>query len=207
MKYVLRRPRSSTSALLLFAALATCFAVAAPAARAVKPAHRPRACHGCRGHRTALRQCGDPRPRDLKLNGEPIGVGTDGCFTANVDLQRKTTVALSYRNPQTGLVTSLSIPIVELAGLNLPTLPSTIDGGPVAFAGQVLNGDQLAGLQVNGVEVLDLVPPGGLLSIPLAEGLREVTTLLTDTIETPPTAPSASSSSSPRRVVGPRVSA
>lgn len=183
MKNVLRRPRYPMSFLLLLAALAACLAVTAPAARAADPlvsfgpatvADGTARLSGNVGMSPAL-------VADLMLNGKPVGVGTDGRFTANVDLHGKTAVAVAYTNPLTGQVTSLSVPIADLAGLNLPRLPNTLDGGPVSFGGQILNRDQLAGLTVNGVDALSLVGPDGLLSIPLMEGVREVTTVLTDT--------------------------
>jgi hypothetical protein len=182
MKNVLRRPRYPVSFLLVLAVLAASLAVAAPAARAADPlvsfgpvtvADGTARLSGNVGMSPAL-------VADLMLNGKPVGVGSDGRFTANVDLHGKTAVAVSYTNPLTEHVTSLSVPIADLAGLNLPQLPNTLDGGPVSFGGQILNRDQLAGLTVNGVDALSLVGPDGLLSIPLMEGVREVTTVLTD---------------------------
>ena len=183
MKNVVRRPRYRMPFLLLVAALATCFAVAAPAAQAADPlvAFGPVTVADGTARLSGNVGANPAFVADLMLNGKPVGVGTDGRFTVKVDLHGKTAVALSYRNPLTGEVTSLSVPIADLAGLSLPRLPNTLDGGPLTFGGQVLNRDQLAGLQVNGVDVLGLVQPGGLLSLPLSESVREITTVLTAT--------------------------
>jgi hypothetical protein len=183
MKNVLRRPHYPMSFLLVLAGLAACLAVAAPAARAADPlvSFGPVTVADGTARLSGNVSMSPALVADLMLNGKPVGVGSDGRFTANVDLHGKTAVAVSYTNPLTGQVTSLSVPIADLAGLNLPQLPNTLDGGPVSFGGQILNRDQLAGLTVNGVDALSLVGPDGLLSIPLMEGVREVTTVLTDT--------------------------
>jgi hypothetical protein len=101
MKYVLRSPRSSLSLLLLLAALATCFAMAAPAARAANPlvsfgpvtvADGTARLSGNVGAIPSL-------VAGLMLNGNPVGIGTDGRFTANVDLHGQTAMAVSYQGP------------------------------------------------------------------------------------------------------------
>jgi hypothetical protein len=183
MQKLPRRARSTPPLLLLMALLAACFALTAPAAQAADPLVTIGPVTVADGSARLSGNVG-PSPSlvaDLTLNGQPVGVGADGRFTATVDLHGQTALALSYRNPLTGQVTSLSVPLANLAGLNLPQLPSTLDGGPLTFAGQVLNRDQLVSLTVNGADVLGLVGPDGLLSLPLAEGVREITTMLTDT--------------------------
>jgi len=181
MKNVRKRPHGTMLFLGLIAALATCLAVAAPA-RAADPvvAFGPITIANDTAKLSGNVGLSPATVADLMINGQPIGVGTDGRFTANVDLHGKAAVAVSYRNPLTGQVTTLSVPIADLAGLNLPQLPNTIDGGPVTFAGQVLNRDQLVGLKVNGVDVLDLVQPDGSLLVPLDQATKTITTVLTD---------------------------
>ncbi|HYM63240.1 MAG TPA: hypothetical protein VES61_01035 [Gaiellaceae bacterium] len=182
MKNVRKRPHSTMLFFGLVAALATCLAVAAPAARAADPivAFGPVTVANDTAKLSGNVGLSPATVADLMINGQPVGIGTDGRFTANVDLHGKAAVAVSFRNPVTGQVTNLSVPIADLAGLNLPRLPNTIDGGPVTFAGQVLNRDQLVGLKVNGVDVLDLVQPDGSLLVPLAEATKTITTVLTD---------------------------
>ena len=134
MKNVLRlRARYAVPFLLILGVLAASLAVLAPAARAaetvsfgpVTVADGTARLSGNVGTSPAL-------VADLMLNGKPEGVGTDGRFTANVDLHGKAAVAVSYTNPLTGQVTSLSVPIADLAGLNLPRLPNPLDGGVIS---------------------------------------------------------------------------
>lgn len=117
---------------------------------------------------------------DLSVNGQPVGLGAAGQFTATVDLGGQSVIAVELLNPLTGEIATISIPIslagpggnipatvldaLNGAGISLTIPPDgfqILDGSPLTIEGQVLNPSNLVSLTVNGVDILNSVGPGG----------------------------------------------
>jgi hypothetical protein len=113
---------------------------------------------------------------ELNVNGQPLGVNADGTFAGTVDLAGQSVLTVTGRNPLTGETVTTQIPLttnivgqgglipgtildaLRRAGISL-TIPEggfvSLDGLPIRVEGRVLDRDQLAGLSVNGTDVLE----------------------------------------------------
>jgi hypothetical protein len=137
----------------------------------------------------------------LHVNGQPLGVNTDGTFSGTVDLAGQSVLTLTARNPHSGETVTTQIPLttnvvgpgglipgtvldaLKKAGISLNIPPGgfvSLDGLPIAVEGRVLDRDQLAGLKVNGVDVLDTLQSNGTFRQALPGSSREVTISATD---------------------------
>jgi hypothetical protein len=143
-----------------------------------------------------------PSSAELTINGQPVGVNAAGQFATTVTMGGQSALTLAVRNPATGDVTTLSVPLttnlIGPGGIIPPSVLSALEqaalavtkpiGGfvsvgddkPITVAGSVGNRDQLAGLSVNGVDALSAVQPDGSFAVPVPGTSREVTVLMTD---------------------------
>jgi hypothetical protein len=143
-----------------------------------------------------------PSSAQLTINGQPVGVNAAGQFLAIVNLNGQSALTLGVRNPVTGEVTTLNVPLtsnlIGPGGVISPSVLSALEqaalavtkpiGGfvslgddkPITVAGSVGNRDQLAGLSVNGVDALSAVRPDGSFAVPIPGTTREITVLMTD---------------------------
>jgi hypothetical protein len=143
-----------------------------------------------------------PSSAQLTINGQPVAVNAAGQFGAIVNLNGQSALTLGVRNPATGEVTTLNVPLttnlIGPGGVIPPSVLSALEqaalavtkpiGGfvslgddlPITVAGSVGNRDQLAGLSVNGVDALSAVRPDGGFSVPIPGTSREITVLMTD---------------------------
>ena len=116
----------------------------------------------------------------LAVNGHPVSVNTAGQFSTVVDLSGQTAVTLTLTNPTTGDVTETRIPVTtNLVGAGGVISPTVLDGlqdagvtvttpaggfvsaggRPVQVTGSVADPSSLAGLTVNGHDVLGTLGP------------------------------------------------
>jgi hypothetical protein len=137
----------------------------------------------------------------LTINGQPVGLQSDGTFSATVNLAGQSNLNLAVENPLTGETTTTNIPlttnIVGPGGVIGPGVLSAIeqagatllkpidgfkilDGLPLEVGGSVLNRDNLAGLTVNGTDVLGLLGPDGAFKLQVPGTTREITVSATD---------------------------
>jgi hypothetical protein len=143
-----------------------------------------------------------PSSAQLTINGQPVGVNAAGQFLGIVNLNGQSALTLGVRNPATGEVTTLNVPLtsnlIGPGGVISPSVLSALEqaalavtkpiGGfvslgdhlPITVGGSVGNRDQLAGLSVNGVDALSAVRPDGGFSVPIPGTSREITVLMTD---------------------------
>jgi hypothetical protein len=143
-----------------------------------------------------------PSSAQLTINGQPVAVNAAGQFSAIVNLSGQSALTLGVRNPATGEVTTLNVPLttnlIGPGGVISPSVLSALEqaalavtkpiGGfvslgddkPITVSGSVGNRDQLAGLSVNGVDALSAVRPDGSFAVPIPGTSREVTVLMTD---------------------------
>jgi hypothetical protein len=143
-----------------------------------------------------------PSSAQLTINGQPVAVNAAGQFSAIVNLNGQSALTLGVRNPATGEVTTLNVPLtsnlIGPGGVISPSVLSALEqaalavtkpiGGfvslgddlPITVSGSVGNRDQLAGLSVNGVDALSAVRPDGGFSVPIPGTSREITVLMTD---------------------------
>ena len=138
---------------------------------------------------------------DLTINGQPVAVDADGHFVATVNLNGQSSLVLSTRNQLTGETMTTTIPlttdILGVGGLINPEVLSdledaavtilkplggfqVVDGEPLQVTGSVLNKDNLAGLKVNGMDVLGQVGPDGSFGAQLAGTTKSLRLTVTD---------------------------
>jgi hypothetical protein len=137
----------------------------------------------------------------LHVNGQPLGVNADGTFGGTVNLAGQSLLTVTARNPLSGETVTTQIPLttnvvgpdglipgtildaLRRAGISL-TIPEggfvSLDGLPIRVAGSVADRDQLAGLSVNGKDVLKTLGSGGSFAQMLPGTSREVSVTATD---------------------------
>jgi hypothetical protein len=137
----------------------------------------------------------------LHVNGQPLGVNADGTFAGTVDLAGQSLITVTARNPLSGETVTTQIPLstnvvgpdglipgtildaLKRAGISL-TVPEggfvSWDGKPIQVGGSVLDRDELAGLKINGVEVLEKLRPDGSFTQSIPGSSREVSVTATD---------------------------
>lgn len=142
-----------------------------------------------------------PSSVQLTINGQPVGLNAAGAFATTVNLNGQSALTMAVRNPATGEVTTLNVPLtsnlIGPGGVISPTVLSALEeavvavtkpvGGfisvgdkPITVGGSVGDKDQLAGLSVNGIDALSTLNPNGGFSVPIPGTSREVTVLMTD---------------------------
>lgn len=143
-----------------------------------------------------------PSSVQLTINGQPVGLNAAGAFATTVNLNGQSALTMAVRNPATGEVTTLNVPLtsnlIGPGGVISPTVLSALEealvavtkpvGGfisvgddkPITVGGSVGDKDQLAGLSVNGIDALSTLDPNGGFSVPIPGTSREVTILMTD---------------------------
>jgi hypothetical protein len=137
----------------------------------------------------------------LHVNGQPLGINADGTFAGTIDLAGQSLITVTARNPLSGETVTTQIPInsnilgpdglipgtvldaLKRAGITL-TIPEggfvSLDGKPITIGGSVLDRDQLAGLTVNGQDVLEKLTSTGTFSQSIPGSSREVSVTATD---------------------------
>ncbi len=146
---------------------------------------------------------GDPTAAaNLTINGQPVGVNpATGVFDAVVNLNGQSVLELKLgdtvtRIPLLNLGPNGTIPAGILdalrnAGISLVTPPEgfkVLDGNPLTVEGEVLDRNALAGLRINGQEILGLLKPNtatsnpndATFSVPVSGSSREVVITATD---------------------------
>ncbi len=131
----------------------------------------------------------------LTVNGQPLSVDASGAFAGSVDLNGAGSISLALSDAVGGQ-TVFTVPLtlaglggviptgvldsVQRAGVSLLT-PIVGDGGPLTVAGSVLDKTQLAGLTVNGTDILGALGSDGSFAIQLPGTTKVVTATATDT--------------------------
>ena len=141
-----------------------------------------------------------PASAELTINGQPLGVNAAGQFTGVASLNGQSALSLAIRNPATGDVSTVTIPLtanlvgpggvvspealaaIEQAALSIvkPVGGFVSVGDPISVSGSLGNGEQLAGLSVNGADGLSTLRPDGTFAVPVPGTTREISVLMTD---------------------------
>jgi hypothetical protein len=144
---------------------------------------------------------GDPNSGlELTINGQPVGLGAGGSFSAVVNVAGEGSLTFSVRNPTTGRVATTTIPlntnIVGPGGVIGPGVLDgikhaavsllepvggfrIIDGLPLRIEGTVADPTSLASLSVNGQDVLGTLSGGG-FTVAVPGTTREITVRVVD---------------------------
>lgn len=145
---------------------------------------------------------GAPAGASLTVNGQPLGLDGSGHFSGVVDLNGASSVELGVANPVAAQTVSFEIPLtgtllgpgglipanvldtVEQAGATLLAPPGglqSVAGQPLSIGGSVADRGHLAGLTVNGTDVLHLLQPDQSFSVQLPGTTKQVALKATDT--------------------------
>ena len=143
-----------------------------------------------------------PASATVSINGAPVGVAANGSFAAVVDVAGRSSLELQVTDPASGETSVVSIPlntnVIGLGGVIPPDVLGSIeraaisvlepvggfkilDGEPISVGGSVLDREQLAGLTVNGRDVLGTLGAGQSFSIPIPGTSRTIRIVATDT--------------------------
>jgi hypothetical protein len=142
-----------------------------------------------------------PAGATVAINGAPVGVNANGTFVAVLDVAGRSSLELQVTDPASGGTSVVSIPLnTNVIGLG-GVIPSDVlaaieraavsvlepvggfkilDGEPITVGGSVLHREQLAGLTVNGRDVLGTMGPGPGFSVPIPGTSRTITVVATD---------------------------
>jgi hypothetical protein len=145
---------------------------------------------------------GAPAGASLSVNGRPLALDGSGHFSGLVDLNGASAVDVAVANPAAGQNVAFEIPLtglllgpgglvpgnvldtVEQAGATLLQPVGgfqAVGGQPLTIGGSVLDSGRLAGLTVNGTDVLKLLQPDQSFNIQVPGTTKEVTLKATDT--------------------------
>ena len=137
----------------------------------------------------------------LSINGAPVAVKADGTFAAVLNVAGLSSLGIQVTDPVSGRTSAVSIPlntdVIGPGGVISPDVLRSIeqaavsllqpvggfkilDGLPLTVGGSLLDRDQLAGLTVNGQDVLGNLPPGGGFVTTIPGTSRTVTVITTD---------------------------
>jgi hypothetical protein len=137
----------------------------------------------------------------LHVNGQPLSLNADGTFSGTVDLAGQSQLTVAARNPLSGETITTQIPLntnllgpngliettaldaLRKAGISLALPPGgfvSVDGLPIKVEGNVVDRDQLAGLKVNGTDVLGKLTSSGDFTQLIPGSSREVSVTATD---------------------------
>ena len=143
---------------------------------------------------------GSALPESFTINGQPVTVGANGQFGSVIDLNGQSDLRFSFRNPATGESSAITIPLnvgnatggviptsvldqLRQAGASV-TVPqggfTILDSLPLIVQGRVADPEQLAGLKVNGTDVLGSTKPDGTFSTTVPGTTRELVVTATD---------------------------
>lgn len=135
---------------------------------------------------------------DLTVNGQKLLVDSGGHFAGTVDLGGQSSLVISMKNPITGKEQTTTIPlttnIVGLGGLIGPNVLDALeqagvqlfepiggtDGLPITISGSVDDPSSLAGLAVNGQDVLGTLGSDRTFSVTMPGTLKTFTLSATD---------------------------
>jgi hypothetical protein len=134
----------------------------------------------------------------LTVNGQPLAVDASGHFAGTVSVAGAGSLELVLTSPAGETRTQFTIPLSESllsVGGVIPgdvldsllragvTLLKPLGGGnvPLTVAGSVLDKRRLAGLTINGIDVLGVLGQGGAFSLKLAGTTRTISVTATDT--------------------------
>jgi hypothetical protein len=108
----------------------------------------------------------------LTVNGQPVGVGAAGAFSATVPLNGASTLALALREGGTAQQTTFQVPLtgslipagvldsLEQAGISLLAPTGIGNGDPLTVSGGVLDHGNLSSLTLNGKDLLGTLGSG-----------------------------------------------
>jgi hypothetical protein len=133
----------------------------------------------------------------LNVNGQPLGVDAAGHFAATVVLNGASSLELALTSPGGSEQTKYTIPLtgtllgpggiipagvldaIEQAGVSLL---KPVGGGnePFTIAGSVLDRSKLAGLTVNGIDVLGALAPDGTFAVQVPATTKAITLTASD---------------------------
>jgi hypothetical protein len=132
----------------------------------------------------------------LTVNGQPLGVDANGHFVGTVNVDGASSLELALTSPGGDVQTTFTIPLTGSLSEVIPgdvlssldragvTLLGPITGGgdePFTVAGSVLDRGQLAGLTVNGTDILSTLGEGGAFSVQVPGTTKTITLTATDT--------------------------
>jgi hypothetical protein len=134
----------------------------------------------------------------VTVNGQPASVQADGTIVANVDLTGQSTLTIAATDPATGTTTTTTIPVsligpggvipasvlddLKNAGVTVDVPPGgfvTLPGTPLQVSGSVADKGTLAGLTVNGTDVMSLLKPDGTFTVTVPGTDKTVTVTAT----------------------------
>jgi hypothetical protein len=142
-----------------------------------------------------------PAGATVSINGAPLRVNADGTFAAVINVAGRSSLGIQVTDPASGETSSISIPlntnVVGPGGVIPPDVLRSLeqaavsvlqpvggfnilDGRPINVGGNVLDRDQLAGLTVNGKDVLGTLDSAGGFTVPIPGTSRTVTIIATD---------------------------
>jgi hypothetical protein len=138
-----------------------------------------------------------PAAVELKVNGQPLAVSADGRFAGVLSLNGASALDLSLLNPLARETTTISVPLTLVGGvipagtvdaveqavrsvLQPPGGFTIVDGLPLQIQGRVLNGGELASMQVNGIDALNLLGRDGTFVAQLPGTTREISVTTVD---------------------------
>lgn len=166
----------------------------------------------------------------LTVNGQPVALDAGGNFAGTFNLNGATELSYAVRNPVTGETAVAKIPLtantVGLGGVLNPDVLALLtqagvslvkpldgfgilDGLPLRLQGSVIDKDSLAGLTVNGQDVLGTIGSDRTFSIGVPGSTKEITVTSTDRygVSTTTTFPVTHSTSAAATPAGAAVSA
>jgi hypothetical protein len=142
---------------------------------------------------------GDPAgTTSVTINGQPVSVSAGGQFTKVIDLNGQSSISVTARNPVSGETSIATAPVdlgplggvisdalaaLRRAGVQITVPPGgfqILDGLPLSIAGTVANPGELAGLRVNGMDVLGMLRPDGSFTLAVPGTTREIRVESTD---------------------------
>jgi hypothetical protein len=130
----------------------------------------------------------------ITVNGQQLGVDAAGAFVGSIPLNGASTLSITLGAAGSNDSTTFQIPVTgtgvipagaldalqqAAASLTTPILGS--DGQPITVSGTVADGSQLAGLSVNGKDVLGTLGGDGGFTVQLPGTTKVVTLTATDT--------------------------
>jgi hypothetical protein len=132
----------------------------------------------------------------LTVNGQPLGIDAGGHFAGTVNVGGASSVELALTSPGGDEQTAFTIPLMGSLSEVIPgdvlsaldhagvTLLGPITGGgdePFTVSGSVLDRGQLAGLTLNGTDLLSTLGEGGSFRVQVPGTTKTITITATDT--------------------------
>jgi hypothetical protein len=135
---------------------------------------------------------------DLTINGQKVLVDSTGHFVGTINLEGQSSLALSLKNPVTGENSTTTIPLntnvigpggvldpkilegLEQAGISLLEPIGGADGLPITVSGSIGDPSNLAGLKINGQDVLGALGSDRTFTITIPGTTKTITLSATD---------------------------